>query len=79
MKTFWVTGTGQFPMDMLRYDEAEILNHNDRERVAGEQATCEQNYVRIPRRTIAVRGERCTDLRWNSFGWGVSNQPPQEK
>jgi hypothetical protein len=61
-----VSGGGEFPRDMLRYDEADFLSRAD-ETVA-EQTT---------RRTIKIAGEvEPTIRRWESFGWNVSAIEP---
>lgn len=55
-----VTGPGQFPDDMLRYDRAKIVDSyrpGDRERMVW----------------IIEGKEKPTVGRWNSFLWSVSN------
>lgn len=56
-----VSGRGRFPMDMLRYDSAMIVN--------GEPPT---EYLREVCQ-FQIRGRGCTPERWRSFGWSVHN------
>lgn len=64
--TYRVTGTGQFPEDMLRYDRAHYATDEDR-------ALAEHGVDgRKRRRTISLIGlERPTLGRWESFTWKV--------
>ena len=69
-----VSGSGQFPVDMLRYDScypadtesavAMISDHRD------------QNYLDmrdIELTSLSEKGWTPTVGRWNSFGWSVVN------
>lgn len=61
-----VSGRGEFPADMLRYDEADFLSLAD-ETVAAQTS----------QRTVKVIGEvEPTTRRWESFGWTVSAVEP---
>ena len=62
--TYWVSGKGDFPYDMLRYDQAWPLEHiND-----------------IPKRehrSVRIRSWKPpTEARWASFWWFVSYNDP---
>lgn len=54
-----VVGRGQFPRDMLRYDEASV-DPDDVELMDSRE-----------RRALSITGRRCTPARWESFGWRV--------
>lgn len=67
--TFVVQGTGQFPIDMLRYDSCIPATEADSQAI--ESAHRPQ---RTPRRvTLALRGHATapTRGRWESFGWSI--------
>lgn len=55
---YTVTGRGQFPEDMLRYDDARIVAT----RISPHNARWTECDIRAP---------RCTPARWRSFGWTV--------
>lgn len=65
---FTVEGTGQFPLDMLRYDRCFPAKGEDAISMAND-------HIRVPRRIqLDVRhpfkGDRMvTRERWASFGW----------
>jgi len=62
---FTVTGTGQFPVDMLRYDSCWPATESDSTRLGGGPV--------MEPRSVTVRGlRRPTVGRWKSFGWSVS-------
>ena len=62
-----VSGRGEFPRDMLRYDEADYATLAD-ERRAGKARE---------RRSIRIHGNvEPSPERWESFGWRVSNVEP---
>ena len=69
MKTFNVTGSGAFPIDMLRYDVAKIVE-GDSELDNLQLDTWDR--IALPRRMVQVKGKACTAARWASFGWQVS-------
>lgn len=68
LKTYTVSGMGEFPHDMMRYDRCEFASPEDRERAG-------KGYVHGPRRSIQVttEGNRLTHGRWESFNWRVSD------
>jgi len=66
-----VTGSSEFPIDMLRYDQVWPKSETDAARVAG---TFERRRTPGPR-TILVCGRRApTSGRWESFGWTVAEE-----
>lgn len=63
---FMVEGSGEFPIDMLRYDCAVPKSETD----AGViNRTLETRRVRLRSYTLAPRGPEID--RWNSFNWKV--------
>lgn len=63
--TFTVSGRGDFPRDMLRYDDCEFASPDDAVR-AGD------GYVHDRRRVKIVTQRRAlTAARWESFGWRI--------
>jgi hypothetical protein len=66
---YTVSGRGAFPTDMLRYDGAVISAHDDVVRLilSGKDMP---PYM-LPSRTVEILADRCTEKRWNSFGWQV--------
>lgn len=63
--SFIVSGRGDFPRDMLRYDECEFATADDAVR-AGD------GYVHERRRVKLVTIKRApTAARWESFGWRI--------
>lgn len=57
---YWVTGFGQFPSDMLRYDRARVCGAMERDR----------------RVFHLIEGQsRPTEGRWSSFLWVVIDSP----
>lgn len=66
LKGFKVTGRGQFPLDMLRYDGCWPARPEDVELMRGD--------VRSQPRTISlvtISHHAPTAGRWESFGWTV--------
>ncbi len=63
MQTYWVEGFGEFPADMLRYDEARFATERDEEIAADTHR----------RRRVMIQGRHCTHARWESFLWKVRN------
>lgn len=68
-------GSGQFPLDMLRYDCCFPASQNDvatisktLHRPGNELHTVTLRYVR------EYKPNGPTDARWESFGWHVSNR-----
>ena len=64
---YTVVGQGQFPFDMLRYDQAwpEDAGHSMTERRYEDPAT------RLPREQKLIGLATPTVDRWASFGWFV--------
>lgn len=65
LKTFKVTGTGNFPIDMLRYDACWPATESDAAHLQFEKG----------RRTITLHTHNPsapTNGRWNSFLWNVA-------
>lgn len=60
--TFTVEGRGEFPEDMLRYDECAPLNYAD-------TRAMKQRGLRMV--TLTGRKHTPTFARWESFGWKV--------
>ena len=59
-----VQGIGEFPTDMLRYDQATIISQEDR--LASN--------VRGYKTVYTLEGKTAPTVgRWNSFLWSVSN------
>lgn len=73
--TYTVTGSGTFPDDMLRYDNAYPLSEEDVTVAFGDRA---RHGRRLPQRSVRIiqfvrtLKDRPTVGRWNSFGWGVT-------
>ena len=57
---YYVAGSGEFPHDMLRYDSAIPATEDDARRMSGHG-----------QRTVEMRAQGCTPMRWKSFGWTV--------
>jgi hypothetical protein len=68
--TFEVVGSGEFPVDMLRYDLCWPSSEQD----SGLTAEAAGDHVRFKRtRYITLRGLKTpTVARWASFGWTVT-------
>jgi hypothetical protein len=65
---FTVTGSGRFPLDMLRYDLCWPANSD--ESLDIEDAL--DSAVRLKERTITLKGLKLpTEPRWRSWGWRV--------
>ena len=77
---FNVTGTGPFPLDMLRYDGCYPATSRDATRAqdprCGGRGVREERTIAVER-AAASRAEarrwRPTVARWESFGWAVSD------
>lgn len=59
-----VTGFGDFPVDMLRYDGVYPASEKDSGIIINSHES----------RTVEVEGRGCTVRRWDSFLWRV--EPP---
>jgi len=74
--TYTVTGSGTFPDDMLRYDDAYPLSEEDVTVAFGDRA---RHGRRLPERSVRIvqfvrtLKDRPTFGRWGSFGWGVTD------
>lgn len=62
---FVVEGSGEFPFDMLRYDQAVPLREIE---IDGVYSSGRQDKRRIQLRSYAGGP---TTVRWRSFGWNV--------
>ncbi len=70
--TYTVSGTGRFPVDMLRYDRSHPAN----ETVSYRIEAAIHDPTRDGRTTVVLErnGEKqwkAAAARWNSFGWRV--------
>lgn len=72
--TFVVTGKGQFPIDMLRYDRCFPQGQDDVLAAFSESAAREGLTRGV--RMASDREIPPTDGRWRSFGWTVSQVRP---
>jgi hypothetical protein len=61
--TIEVSGRGQFPVDMLRYDQCVVIQ-------PGSTDGLEMRKVRLWR--FSPQGKPATASRWSSFGWTVT-------
>ena len=62
--TYWVTGRGSFPFDMLRYDQAWPVERVGEIDKHGQVRSIKMMSYKAP-----------TDARWFSFWWSVSQEP----
>lgn len=72
MRTFTVSGSGAFPVDMLRYDQCWPKTTFDATGILLEPG--DQGY-RTRRRAITLQSDARqapTVGRWTSFGWAVT-------
>ena len=71
--TYEVTGTGPFPLDMLRYDTAYPDNPRAVDTLPdARRGLSATSGVRF---TLRLRSQYPpTTERWRSFGWGVANK-----
>jgi hypothetical protein len=63
---YYVTGRGQFPLDMLRYDCAWPASSVDVSKI--------EDYERKPRSVQLHSYQEPTIARWSSFVWSVGNE-----
>jgi hypothetical protein len=68
-----VTGTGHFPMDMLRYDAAWPSNTDDCFGITDAFNEREPGTRSKPRTVKLVSIRKPTIGRWSSFLWSVSD------
>ena len=71
MQAFTVGGTGEFPVDMLRYDEAFPATSADASAIALRTDDLRANESRRVVRLLTHRRLGPTLGRWQSFGWCV--------
>jgi hypothetical protein len=64
---FTVAGTGQFPIDMLRFDMCRPASESD----SNEIERSYQPRNRVEHRVRLVGPKAPTEPRWGSFGWAV--------
>jgi hypothetical protein len=67
-QTFRVTGMGEFPLDMLRYDHCWPATETDAASAEGPRH-CPRTVAIV--RDIRQKGDVPTASRWHSFGWDV--------
>jgi len=61
-----VEGSGDFPVDMLRYDSCVPWGDRDSDKVSrGHELRC------VALRRFSTTGRGATATRWRSFGWRV--------
>jgi hypothetical protein len=73
-QTFTVRGAGQFPYDMLRYDQCFPADEGQSSLLSDNPLTSPDEFFRVPR---TVKMKRIVDSskrlptvdRWKSFGW----------
>lgn len=69
---FVVTGTGTFPIDMLRYDRCFPASESDSHVI---DVTRTPGYRGDARKTVTLQmadpKRQPTEARWESFGWTV--------
>lgn len=68
---FIVRGTGAFPFDMLRYDEAFPATSADASNIGMETRDVRARDSRRTVRLLTYRMRGPTIGRWESFGWTV--------
>ena len=68
VRRFTVTGTGRFPLDMLRYDSCWPARQDDVHNISDHGGA---SWGRAPSTImLETHGEPTAD-RWSSFGWVV--------
>ena len=75
--TYWVTGRGQFPFDMLRYDCAWPYDGEAAARMDGGYGYGTPPTARKLRSIKMASNREPTLGRWSSFNWSVSAVDPQ--
>lgn len=67
---YYVTGTGEFPWDMLRYDSAWPADSSDAAKLGVGYWGNDDDCIRV--RSIKMRSYRQPTInRWSSFTWSV--------
>ena len=64
-----VRGSGDFPFDMLRYDNAVPVTSEDASKIANVDDSFVHREVKLER--FSYEGDKATADRWRSFGWIV--------
>lgn len=72
--TFTVTGSGRFPLDMLRYDACYPVTSSDVQRIEDTSDVRAGNVEGIRLAHVGERTWLPTDGRWRSFLWSVDPQ-----
>jgi hypothetical protein len=79
---FSVCGTGEFPQDMLRYDNCQPLTDEDKRIVYAEygkddEVLWDNQTERLRANTVRLVTDRrfVTNARWRSFLWHVAQEP----
>ena len=75
--TYWkqvivVEGSGQFPFDMLRYDDCIPRHESEMHKLdfkMWDPTSREKRRIELTR--FSANGEPPTEERWRSFGWRV--------
>lgn len=70
-----VSGKGNFPLDMLRYDECWPRDALDAARIAPELPVTAHEEFRLwadPRIIVLYSNKYPTEQRWLSFGWACT-------
>lgn len=71
-----VVGTGNFPVDMLRYDACWPAKTSD----AIEIATSFDRHNNMEDRLVTIGSHKePTPDRWKSFGWIIASDSPREE
>jgi len=73
-QTFVVEGTGDFPIDMLRYDTCSPETEADSAFVTSSFVTPNEKRTIRLKRLIANKQLKPTEGRWKSFGWKVDSK-----
>lgn len=64
-----VTGKGEIPLDMLRYDRCVPATGHDVTEIVSGQAN--RTVVKVHLVRYSPEGSKATAARWESFGWKV--------
>lgn len=66
-----VRGSGEFPYDMLRYDDACPVSSDDVSNMCNRDGAFVQREVKLYR--FSLDGAKAEADRWRSFGWQVTS------
>jgi hypothetical protein len=72
--TYWVTGSGTFPFDMLRYDQAWPTDSESASNLSWSYSDRSASPDRHRRSVMLHSYREPTMDRWSSFGWSVGEQ-----